>query len=136
MERVEGQTAEAALPGWLHFTFLRHHGTLEPRFGLGLLGTGIRLEEIVFHLQSKNSFIHFWIEFVGFFLRVGRVQLVIEFHFVFFFFFSLQEHVEGYLQDIFDFERVHYVTVEEMAEDVWSLARQRIDTVARQMPRR
>jgi hypothetical protein len=66
---------------------------------------------------------------------VGRVQLVIEFHFVCFF-FSLQEHVEGYLQDIFDFERVRYVTVEEMAEDVWSLARQRIDTVARQMPRR
>jgi hypothetical protein len=66
VERVEGQTAEAALPGWLHFTFLRHHGTLEPRFGLGLLRTGIRLEEIVFHLQSKilnifHSFIHSFI---------------------------------------------------------------------------
>jgi hypothetical protein len=40
------------------------------------------------------------------------------------------------LQDIFDFERVRYVTVEEMAEDVWALARQRIDTVTHQMPRR
>ena len=49
---------------------------------------------------------------------------------------DLQEHVEGYLQDIFDFERVRYVTVEDMAEDVWALARQRIDTVNRQMPRR
>jgi hypothetical protein len=61
VERAEGQTAEAALPGRLHLTFLRHHGTLEPRFGLGLPGTRIRLEEILFHLQSKeqcNSFLN------------------------------------------------------------------------------
>lgn len=47
-----------------------------------------------------------------------------------------QEHVEGYLQDIFNFDCVRYVTVEEMAEDVWSLARQRRDTIARLMPLR
>lgn len=44
--------------------------------------------------------------------------------------------MEGYLQDIFDFERVRYFTVEEMAEDVWSLARQRRDTISRLMPQR
>ena len=42
--------------------------------------------------------------------------------------------MEGYLQDIFNFERVRYVTVEEMAEDVWALARQRRETITRHMP--
>jgi hypothetical protein len=55
LERVEGQATEAALPGRLHFAFLRYHGTLEPRFGLGFPGTGIRSEEIVFHFQSKKK---------------------------------------------------------------------------------
>lgn len=44
--------------------------------------------------------------------------------------------MEGFLQDIFNFERVRYITVEEMAEDVWALARQRLDTISRQMPAR
>ena len=56
MERAEGQTPETALPGRLHLSFLRHHGTLEPRIGLGLPRTRFGPQEIVFHLQSKNEF--------------------------------------------------------------------------------
>ncbi|XP_057381475.1 mitoguardin-like [Daphnia carinata] len=50
--------------------------------------------------------------------------------------FIFKNHVEGYLRDIFDFERVRYLTVEEMAEDVWALAKERREAITRQMPRR
>lgn len=52
------------------------------------------------------------------------------------FFCRWQDHVEGYLRDIFDFERVRYLTVEEMAEDVWALAKERREAISRQMPTR
>ena len=41
--------------------------------------------------------------------------------------------MEGYLQDIFNIDKVRYVTVEDMAADMWNLARQRRDAITRFM---
>lgn len=55
LECTQSQTTETTLPGRLHLTFLRNHGTSKPRFGLGLPWPGFRPEKIVFHLQSNFS---------------------------------------------------------------------------------
>ncbi len=71
-----------------------------------------------------------------FIFKVNWILQIISHAFNYKLLFFFQEQVEGYLQDVFNFERVRYVTVEEMAEDVWTLARQRRETITRQMPRR
>ena len=45
----------------------------------------------------------------------------------------LQDQVIGFLQDVFNFSRVRYSSVEDMAADVWILARQRREAIALHM---
>ena len=41
--------------------------------------------------------------------------------------------MEGFLRDIFDFERVRYTTVEDMSQDMWELAVQRRQAITKFM---
>ena len=93
--------------------------------------TRLWLEAFLFLLQSKSRFLEFsdWM----------NLFCTLYFIFFFFFFFSSfcvcwqQEQVEGFLRDIFDFERVRYTTVEDMATDMWALAVQRRQAITKFM---